>query len=261
MGFDHRFSGGLIRTPAHLAARLYGARISHLIVVLASLALGFYVVLLLGVDQLFNPTVWWQSIAVWFAVAVIGHDLILFPLYAAADWLLLLLRRAATNHASALPRPAKHLPLTNYLRIPTLAAALLLMMFLPGIIEQGAATYHAATGLTQTPYLSRWLMLTAVFYLASALWYAVKTVWQQRRSTKPAATSSPVTTRPPTHDSAAVRQVIDQPATATVLPSVDRVQTRTPSLWRWLLLAAAFCLVGVVWHAAKSRVQQRIRPR
>lgn len=86
--------------------------------------------------------------------------------------------------------PSKRIPLTNYLRMPTLAAGLLLVMFLPGIIKQGAPTYHAATGLTQAPYLSRWLLLTATFYLTSAIWYAVKILFAQRRSADGAATSA-----------------------------------------------------------------------
>ena len=75
--------------------------------------------------------------------------------------------------------------------MPTLAAGLLLLMFLPGIIEQGAATYQAATGLTQAPYLTRWLLLTAAFYLASALCYAVRTLLRQRDSIKTAKSSPP----------------------------------------------------------------------
>ncbi len=76
--------------------RLYGDHVLHLLVLLAALALGAYTISVLGgVDQLFNPRVWWQSIAVWFAVAVIGHDLILFPLYALAERLLPKARRPA----------------------------------------------------------------------------------------------------------------------------------------------------------------------
>src|SRR5271167_5084192 len=88
MGVAHRIPGNLMRALAQLAARLYGDRLFHLIVVLAALALGAYTISVLGVKNLFNPAVWWQSIAVWFAVAVIGHDLILFPLYSLADRLL-----------------------------------------------------------------------------------------------------------------------------------------------------------------------------
>jgi hypothetical protein len=167
-----------MRALARSAARLYGDHLFHFIVVVGALALGAYVVSVLGVANLFNPTAWWQSIAVWFAVAVIGHDLILYPLYTLADRLL----PRPLEPRSGRDRASRRIPLTNYLRMPTMAAALLLVMFLPGIIKQGAPTYHAATGLTQGPYLSRWLLLTAAFYLASAIWYAVKTVLFQHRS-------------------------------------------------------------------------------
>ena len=169
-----------MRALAQRAARLYGERLFHLIVVLAALALGGYAVSVLGVRNLFNPNVWWQSIAVWFAVAVIGHDLILFPLYALADRLLPKRHSDPNVGDEASRRPPKHIPVTNYLRMPTLAAGLLLLMFLPGIIEQGAPTYQAATGQTQAPFLARWLLLTAAFYLASAVCYAVRTLLRQR---------------------------------------------------------------------------------
>jgi len=42
-------------------------------------------VIVLGPQALWNPFVWWQSIAVWFLAAIIAHDLVLFPLYALAD--------------------------------------------------------------------------------------------------------------------------------------------------------------------------------
>ena len=185
-----------MRALARLAARLYGDRLFHLIVVLAALALGAYTVSVLGVRNLFNPTVWWQSIAVWFAVAVIGHDLILFPLYALADRLLPR-RRAPPATVTARPDIRRGAyPMTNYLRMPTLAAGLLLVMFLPGIIKQGAPTYQAATGLTQAPYLSRWLLLTATFYLASAICVCGQNPAAQRRSADSAATSAPAPRRP-----------------------------------------------------------------
>jgi hypothetical protein len=157
--------------------RLYGDRLLHLLVLLGALALAAYTIWVLGIDALFNPTVWWQSIAVWFAVAVIGHDLILFPLYALAERLL------PKGRATRYPRAV---PVVNYLRMPTLATALTFFLFLPGIIEQGAFTYHAATGLTQEPFLGRWLLLVAAFYLVSAVCYAVRTVMTRTRRVPPA---------------------------------------------------------------------------
>lgn len=156
--------------------RFYGAHPLHLVVLLAALALTAYTVSVLGIGGLFNREVWWQSIAVWFAVAVIAHDLILFPLYALADRILTLRRPRAA-------KPSHRPPLTNYVRMPTLASGLLLVMFLPGIIQQGAASYYTATGLTQEPYLSRWLAITAVFYLLAALWYVAKLLLAKRDTT------------------------------------------------------------------------------
>ena len=49
--------------------------------------------------------------------------------------------------------PSGQIPLTNYVRMLTLAAGLLLMFF-PGIIGTSATTFAAATGLDQTPYLT-----------------------------------------------------------------------------------------------------------
>jgi len=159
--------------------RLYGDHVLHFIVLVAALALGGYTISVLGVDQLFNPRVWWQSIAVWFAVAVIGHDLILFPLYALAERLLPKRRRGE-------PATRRRVPIVNYVRMPTLAAALTFAMFLPGIIEQGAVTYTAATGLTQEPYLGRWLLLVAGFYLVSAVCYLVRSITTKTRPAHPA---------------------------------------------------------------------------
>jgi hypothetical protein len=155
--------------------RLYGENLLHLIVLLGALALAGYAISVLGVQNLFNPKVWWQSIAVWFAIAVIGHDLILFPLYALAERFLPKRRRGAK------PIDAHRVPLTNYLRIPTLATALTFALFLPGIIRQGAFTYTAATGLTQEPFLNRWLLLVAGFYLISAACYLVKSITTRTR--------------------------------------------------------------------------------
>ena len=170
-----------MRTLARPATQLYGDRLFHLLMAAGALALTGYTISVLGVANLFNPHVWWQSIAVWFAVAVIGHDLVLFPLYALADRLLTALRNAPRRHGAS-QRAARHVPVTNYLRLPTLAAGLTLMLFLPGIIQQGAPTYQAATGLTQAPYLSRWLLLTAAFYLLSGLCYALKALRHRRVS-------------------------------------------------------------------------------
>jgi hypothetical protein len=185
-----------MRAASQLFRRLYGDRVLHLIVLLAALALAAYVISVLGLKGLYNPKVWWQSIGVWFAVAVIGHDLVLFPLYALAERLLPTARRP--DRPDTDEHRSRRVALTNYLRIPTMAAGLMFLLFFPGIIEQGAVTYHNATGLTQAPFLNRWLLLTALVYFLSAVWYVAKTVLLHYRHAATATRSTAQSTGLPT---------------------------------------------------------------
>ncbi|MGH3541935.1 MAG: hypothetical protein ACRDTO_06085 [Mycobacterium sp.] len=141
----------------------------------AGFALFGYIVATVKPMTLWNPHTWWQSIAVWFAAAVVAHDLLLFPIYALADRILWIRRGRRVDRG---PRVSAR----NYLRIPAMASGLTLLVFLPGIIEQGAGTYLAATGQTQQPFLGRWLLLTAVMFGASAVLYLVRSVLAGRRA-------------------------------------------------------------------------------
>lgn len=89
-------------------ARLYGSHPLHLLTMIAGFAVLGYVVATVKPATLWNPDVWWQSIVVWFAGAVVAHDLVLFPVYAGLDRLLS--RRA--------PRPGPDVPVLNHLRVP-----------------------------------------------------------------------------------------------------------------------------------------------
>ena len=142
--------------------RRYGAGPLHLVVMISSLALAGYAVLELGLDALWNPDTWWQSIAVWFVGAAVAHDLVLFPAYALGDRLFTARRGRA------------RVPLLNHLRVPLLATALTFLVFFPGIVQQGSDAHLRASGLTQEPYLERWLLLSAAFFAASGLVYAVR---------------------------------------------------------------------------------------
>lgn len=158
-----------------LLARLrkfYGSHPLHLLTMAAGFALVGYITFTFKPATLWNPNAWWQSIAVWLAAAIIVHDLALFPLYALADRLLGIAtkRRRRRSHGQF------RLPARNYLRIPALGSGLSLLMFFPGIIQQGATTYLAATGQTQEPFLGRWLLFTAALFTASALLYATRLV-------------------------------------------------------------------------------------
>lgn len=151
--------------------RFYGARPLHLLAMGFAFALVGYVVYVAGVATFWNREVWWQSIAVWFAGAVVVHDLLLFPLYAAADRSVKAGLSAVRGRAPRLYPPFSPV---NYIRIPALGTALTFVLFFPGIVEQGSETFNAATGLTQEPYLGRWLTLTACLFGVSALAYAAR---------------------------------------------------------------------------------------
>ncbi len=165
----------------------YGSHPLHLMGTIAALALAGYVVSVLGPQALWNHTVWWQSIGVWFVAAVIAHDLILFPLYALADrsltGALAALRGRCAGHQSGVSRVS---PL-NYLRVPTLATGLSLLLFFPGIIQQGQSSYLAATGQNQQPFYGRWLLLVAALYGLSALVYAARLAATERRARRRAS--------------------------------------------------------------------------
>jgi hypothetical protein len=105
---------------------------------------------------------------------VIAHDLLLFPLYALADRALFA-RTGSARHPNVSAR--------NHIRVPALGAALTLLIFLPGIIQQGAPTYQAATGQTQQPFLGRWLLLAAAMFAVSAICYATRLAVARRRVT------------------------------------------------------------------------------
>ena len=153
---------------AALRARLtafYGANPIHLLVLVGTFPVALYAVVLTVAD----PS--WRVVLVWFMGAVIGHDLVLFPLYAVADRSLAAGLRALRGRGSATPPRVSPL---NYLRVPALGTVLLLLMFFPGIIRQGRDSYLAATGQTQQPFLGRWLLLTAAMFLVSAAAYAVR---------------------------------------------------------------------------------------
>lgn len=161
--------------------RFYGAHAGHLVLMLAAFAAAVAVLLTMGPAALWNPASWWQSIAVWFVVAVIAHDLIAFPVYALADRLAVAVDR----------RPRRRPAAVNHVRLPAMAAALTFVLFLPGIISQGGPAYQAATGQTQEPFAARWLWLTLAFFAVSGIAYVVRFFTARRRTAGRADDASP----------------------------------------------------------------------
>lgn len=168
-----------VRSPVSHLRTAYGAGPVHLLAQVLALSLAAYTVVVLGPAELWDPAVWWQSIAVWFVGAAIAHDLVLFPLYASADRLLSNAVSSPRGRAGAAARP-KVSP-RNHVRVPVLASLLLFGLFLPGIVQQGADDYATATGQTQDPFLVRWLLLSAAFCAVSALVWIARLRLARRR--------------------------------------------------------------------------------
>jgi hypothetical protein len=162
-----------VRTALQRFRSVYGSNPLHLLTLIAGFALVGYVLVTVKPIALWNPNSWWQSILVWFAAAIVAHDLVLFPFYALVDRILVAASRIR-------PRREVAVPLLNHMRIPALGAALTLLVFLPGIIEQGGPAYTAATGQTQDVFLGRWLLLTAAMFAVSAVAYGVRLALSRR---------------------------------------------------------------------------------
>lgn len=144
--------------------RLYGAHPLHLLSLVGCFALAGYAVLQASHGPL--PL----RMAVWFLGALVAHDLVLFPLYALSDRLVgaLLPRRRDRGRFLALPGSI------NFVRVPALLSGLLLLVFYPVIFRRSEGPYGAASGLDQSPFLHRWLLITGVLFLASAVLYALR---------------------------------------------------------------------------------------
>ena len=140
-------------------ARTYGSSPLHLLALLASMALAAAAALRVADDPAR------LRYLAWFLGAVVLHDLVLFPLYALLD------RSAgALVRRRRAPAPGS----VNHVRVPALLSGLLLLVFWPVIFRHSEDAYGTASGLDQQPYLLRWLLLSAVLFLGSAVLYAVR---------------------------------------------------------------------------------------
>ena len=162
----------------------YGAGPVHLVVMLACFTLLVSVLTVWGLSALWDTEVWWQSVLVWFLGAVILHDLVLFPLYALADRVL---GEAVSAARARRPGGTFRVSPLNYLRVPAMAVGLLFLLFLPGILQQGAGAHLRATGMTQEPFLVRWVLLSAAIFAVSGIAYAVRLFLTRREPQRPVA--------------------------------------------------------------------------
>jgi hypothetical protein len=123
----------------------------------------------------------WKKILVLFALCIVLHDLVFWPVYGLADRIALRIQDRTRHRRPAL------VPWINYVRVPTVISGLLLVMFFPLILRLSNSEYQAAVGLDENIYIFNWLAVTAVLYAGSAAAYLVR-VWRVRvriRRTRP----------------------------------------------------------------------------
>jgi hypothetical protein len=141
--------------------RRYGAGPLHLLSLIACFALAGY-----GISRM-QAQSGLVLFALWFVASVVGHDLVLWPLYALAD------RRAvrlARRHPGRLPA----VPWINHLRVPVIVSAVLLGISLPLVLRLSAGTYFDYSGVSEAPYLGHWLLVTGLLFAGSAVIYALR---------------------------------------------------------------------------------------
>jgi hypothetical protein len=153
--------------------RHYGAGPLHLLALLASFALAGYIV------STIHQVPHWERILVWLVAAVIGHDVIVFPLYALAD------RSAGWVEAHRHPERLPAVPWINHVRVPVVMSLTLLGISFPLVLDLSNRTYHAATGLTVAPYENRYLAIVAVLFASSAVFYAFRLGRARQRQPHP----------------------------------------------------------------------------
>lgn len=148
--------------------RVYGAGPLNLLALLASFAITGYAVQKASLGPL--P----ERMGVWFIACFIGHDLVLFPLYALAD-------RSLTGLTSRLPRRRvrttsviEHAAAVNAVRVPAYLSLLLLLVFQGPIRHQGDIFYFNASAHHEVNYFARWLVTVGVLFLGSAVFYALR---------------------------------------------------------------------------------------
>ncbi|MFJ8579847.1 hypothetical protein [Micromonospora sp. NPDC093277] len=146
----------------------YGAPLGQLLLLAGSFAVTGWVVLRLAGEPAAG------RMLIWFVGAAIAHDLVLFPIYGLTD-------RAARRVLGSRAVPASGPAPLNHVRVPALASGLLFLVYLPGILRLGRPAYLAASGQDQRPFLTRWLLATAVLFLISGAGYALRRWWARRR--------------------------------------------------------------------------------
>ena len=106
-----------------------------------------------------------SNIVLWFAAALVLHDLVLLPAYSALD-------RAGARVTGAR---------VNYVRVPAALSALMLLLFFPAMFGRNEGSFARVAGVEPSGYLGRWLLLTAALFALAGLAYVARARRPRRR--------------------------------------------------------------------------------
>ncbi len=152
---------GTGQRPRSWFRRLYGAGPAHALLMTAAFAFaGYLLTRILGAS---HPG--W--LLLWLVGAIILHDLVFLPLYSALDRLLT--RRRAGDVAVA-----RGPTWVNHVRVPAVISGVLLLVTFPLVLRLSDNDYARASGLHESVYLMRWLLVTAGLFALSAVLYVVR---------------------------------------------------------------------------------------
>jgi hypothetical protein len=171
---------------------LYGGHPAHLLLLAVAAAVAGWAIL----QWLDAPTP--VRLLVWFGAAVVGHDLIAFPVYTGLDRLLLrvIAGRSALAAAASISRWRR--AAINHVRIPGLLSILLLVMWYPLIFQRSDGVYFAASGRHQNRFLSNYLLAVALLFAGSLVILMIRLAVAAGRSRSDA--SPPRRSPPPTSE-------------------------------------------------------------
>jgi hypothetical protein len=109
-----------------------------------------------------------------FAAALVLHDFVGWPIYTWMD------RLAQRWSGSRRERPPTEVPWINHLRVPSFISAVLLIIAFPLIAQLKHSYYAAVSGVSETAYLTHWLLVTPFLFIASAGIYLCRVALARR---------------------------------------------------------------------------------
>lgn len=153
--------------------QLYGAHPLHL----AGVALLLLVAAVAGNRMLHAAYGSPRRVGQWLILGAIVHDMLLLPAYVAADAAVLALWRRRPGRVSWI----------NHVRVPAGISLTLLLIYASEILRLNTVQFDYSTSHSDSPYRSRWLVLTGLLFGLSAAWYLARVGRTAIRDRRPAA--------------------------------------------------------------------------